>query len=240
MLGKFARDRAGRGVDQVVDALQGAGSDERGVGAVVGGHGQRLARPDLPPDVLDRVLGQHEDNGDRLGLGQNHQAGRARRLHVVAWIDQPEANPSGDRGDDVAIDEIELRSLDVRLVLLDGAFVLLDEELLVSDLLLGDAVLLAQSLVSGEVRLRLVEQALVVDERPFRQVERRLMGTRIDLGEKVALMDNLAFLEADFGQLPADLGLDGNRRQRGHGSQAGERIVDIPHDGLGCAYRLGF
>jgi hypothetical protein len=40
----------------------------------------------------------------------------------------------------VAIDEIEFRGLDVRLVLLDGAFVLLDDELLVSDL--GDAVLL--------------------------------------------------------------------------------------------------
>ena len=68
---------------------------------------------------------------------------------------------------------------------------------MVGDLLLGDAVLLAQFLVSGEVRLRLGEQALVVGERPFRLVERRLIGARIDLGEKVALLDDLAFLEAD-------------------------------------------
>ena len=52
-------------------------------------------------------------------------------------------------------------------------------------------------------------------------------------------MDDLAFLESDFGQLSADLGLDGDRRQRGHGSETRKRLIDIADDDLGCADRLG-
>ena len=59
-----------------------------------------------------------------------------------------------------------------------------------------------------------------MDEGAFRLIERRLIRARIDLSEKVALLDHLAFLEANFGQLPVDLGLNRDRRERGHGSQA--------------------
>ena len=135
----------------------------------------------------------------------------------------------------MAIDEIELGRLDRRLIHLDGAFVLLDEELLIGDLLLGDAVLFPQFLETREVRYRLIEHPLVVDEGALGLIERGLKRTRVDLGEKVVLVDDLAFLEPDFSQLAVDLGLDGDRRQGGHGSETGERFVDIADDGLGCA-----
>ena len=77
-------------------------------------------------------------------------------------------------------------------------------------------------------------------ELAFRMVKRRLIRARIDLGEKVALLDHLAFLEADFGQLPVDLGLNRDRRERGHGSQARKRLFNVADSDLGRANRLGF
>ena len=57
--------------------------------------------------------------------------------------------------------------------------------------------------------------------------ERDLIRTRVDLGEKIALLDHLAFLKRDFGQLAVDLRLDGHHRQRSHGAERGQRDRDV-------------
>ena len=45
-------------------------------------------------------------------------------------------------------------------------------------------------------------------ELALRKIERRLEGSRINLRQKVALVDELPFLEANFHQLPVNLGLN--------------------------------
>ena len=48
---------------------------------------------------------------------------------------------------------------------------------------------------------------MILGELALRLGERRLIGPRVDLGEEVALLDDLAFGEADLHQLAGDLGL---------------------------------
>jgi hypothetical protein len=63
---------------------------------------------------------------------------------MIARVDQPQANPSGDRRDDVGVGDIELGRLDLRLVGDDRRLVLGDQSPLVVDLLLGDRILLVE------------------------------------------------------------------------------------------------
>ncbi len=74
--------------------------------------------------------------------------------------------PPGDRRHDVAIDEVELVGFYRALILSHGAFVLLDQEFLVGDLLHGDRVLLAERLKPlPEIGFGLLQKALVVSFR---------------------------------------------------------------------------
>ena len=128
-------------------------------------------------------------------------------LHVVAGIDLAQADPPVDRRDDVAIGQVQLGAVDRALVGLHRARVLLHQEALVVDLLLGDRILPPQRLVALQVGLRLLQQPLVVRELALRLLQRHLVGPRVDLRQEVALLDHLAFLEADLGQLAVDLRL---------------------------------
>ena len=75
--------------------------------------------------------------------------------------------------------------------------------------------------------MRLGEQRMVLGELTLRLSERRLIGPRVDLGEEVALLDHLAFGEAQFHQHPGDLGADCHRLERRDGAQRieGDRHV---------------
>jgi hypothetical protein len=139
----------------------------------------------------------------------------------------------------VAIGEVELVVGDRSLIDLDGALVLLDQELLVGDLLLGDRVLRLQPLIAGEVASRLIEEPGVVGELALGLFERRLVGARVDLGQELTLLHHLAFLEPDAHQLAVDLG---HHRHGIEGCHGAERIEDHRHlaaggggdaDGLG-------
>ena len=132
----------------------------------------------------------------------------------------------------MTIGEVELGRLDIRLIFLNKALVLLNQKSLVDDLLLGDAVLAAQRLEPGEIRLGLLKKPGVVGELPFCQIKRRLEGSRIDLRQKVALVDELPFLEANLHQLPVNLGLNGDRGERRDSSEAHECLIDLAHADL--------
>lgn len=73
---------------------------------------------------------------------------------------------------------------------------------------MGNAVLTSQRHEPGEIRLGLFEKSGVMGELALRKIERRLEGSRINLRQKVALVDELPFLEANFHQLPVNLGLN--------------------------------
>ena len=64
-------------------------------------------------------------------------------------------------------------------------------------------------------------------ELALRKINRRLEGPRIDLDEKVAFVDKLAFLEADLHQLAIDLRLNRNGGERRNSSEACYRLIDL-------------
>ena len=103
--------------------------------------------------------------------------------------------------------------------------------ILVGDLLLGDRILLGELLIAGEVALGLAEQRRVLGQLPLRLRQRRLIGARIDLGEEVALLDDLALGEPDFLQVAGDLGADGHGLERRHRAEGvdGQRHVAERH-----------
>ena len=85
--------------------------------------------------------------------------------------------------------------------------------------LVRHGILRRQALVAGEIDLRALQQGLVARELSALLRERCFIGPRIDLGEQVAFLDLVAFLEDDANQIAADLGSDGDGGKRGDGPQ---------------------
>ncbi len=183
------------------------------------------------------VFRQGENDRDRLELGDDDNAVGIARLHVIAGIDLAQPDPPADRRDDVAVDEVELLGVDLRLIGLNGADILLHQRRLRVEDLPGDRVFRDQGAVARQIDLGILEQRLIFCQLPFGLLERDLVGTRIDLSEKIALVDDLAFLEGDFGQLAGDLGLDRHRRERGDRTEPAEHDRHIALADLGRADR---
>ena len=72
------------------------------------------------------------------------------------------------------------------------------------DLLLRDGILREQRAVALEVDLRVLEQRLILGHLAARLRQLDLEGTRVDLGEQVAGLDELAFAKGDAHELAVD------------------------------------
>ena len=208
------------------------------VGAVEGRDLQRRAGVDLRQDLRQVVLRDRKDHRDRLHLGDDGEPGGVAGLHVIARIDQAQADPAGDRRDDVAIDDVELLLIDLRLIELHRALVLLHDVDLILVLLPGDRILLGQFLIAREVDLRLRQHALVARQLALVLGLQKLVGPRVDLRQEVALLDRLSFGEGDFRELTVDLGLHGDRRDRRDGAERVDDDADIAGADRGRADRL--
>src|SRR6476661_4825599 len=75
-------------------------------------------------------------------------------------------------------------------------------------------------------------------QRSLRLLQRRLVWPRVDLCQEVALVDDLAFLEADFLQLPVDLCLYRHGIQRGHRPKLVQHDTNVAGIDRGKADRL--
>ena len=62
------------------------------------------------------VLGQREENRDRLHLRDHDETVRIGRVHHVSWIDEADTDAAGDRRLDVAVVDVESRLLNLRFV----------------------------------------------------------------------------------------------------------------------------
>jgi len=111
----------------------------------------------------------------------------------------------------VAIDEVQLLRIDLRLVDLDLAGVLLDEGRLRVELLRRDRVLRDELPVPREIELRIRQRRLILGELALRLFERGLIRPRVDLREEIALLDDLPFLKPNLLQLAGDLRLHRHR-----------------------------
>ena len=126
----------------------------------------------------------------------------------------------GNRRRHLRVDQLQLGVVDRGRVLLDRRLVLRDQRGLRIQLLFGHRVGLEQLLVALEVDLRVVEQRLVLRQRGLRRLELHLVRPRIDLGQHLARLDEVAFLKVDLHQLAVDARLDRHRVERGHVAEA--------------------
>src|SRR5215472_13990710 len=155
-------------------------------------------------------------------------------MHEVADIDQLRAEASIDRRTDIAIAEIELGRVDLCLIALYGGLQLRYQRPLVvialSRLITGpDELLIALQLELSPCQLRLV---LLFG--CLRLLQLRLIGTGIDLEQRVPGTDLLAFLEIDLDDLAVDPALDGDRVVRLDRADAVQKYGDILYgDGSG-------
>ena len=106
------------------------------------------------------------------------------------WV-QPDAAGNG-RGD-ARVDELQPRILEQALVELHNAFVLTHERDLRVELLAWNRILREQGSIAFEVNARIGKQGLIAHHLPFVLRDLRLVLTRVDLREQLALFDDLAF-----------------------------------------------
>ena len=126
----------------------------------------------------------------------------------VARVDQPQADPAADRRGDVAVRDLQLGIVDLGLVGLDRAFALPDQGQLSVELLLGDRLGTDQRVVAIQVELGDLEPGLIADQVAFGLLLHHVVGPRVDLGQQVALFDELPFGEIDLHQFTVDANLE--------------------------------
>ena len=156
-------------------------------------------------------------------MGDHDDAVGIAGLNIIAGIDLAQPDAAGDRRDDAAIGQVELLGVDLRLIGFDRRLVLRDQRNLRVTGLLGDRVLRDQGVVALQIHLRVLQQRLIFGQLGLGLFERHLVGARVDLGEKIALVDHLAFLEGDLHQITADLRFYRDHRERGDGAELAQR-----------------
>ena len=115
-----------------------------------------------------------------------------------------------DRGADGRIVELRPRGVDRRGVGGDRGGQLQHHGVLRVQLLLGGEVLLGERGEASEIELRVGEIGLVLRFLGDGLVERGLKRSGVDLGQKIALLDHLAFVKADLHDLAVDTGAHEN------------------------------
>jgi hypothetical protein len=197
---------ARRLIDLIVDGDDGAAGQPRGASAIEGVHGQRRTGTDARQHGAESVLRQAEHDRDRFNLRDDHEAGAGTCADDVAGVDQPETDASADRSRDPRIGQVQAGAVDGCLVDLQRGSELCDRRGLRIHVLSGDRVFAEQRLVAREVHPRVRELRLIARQLPLRLLELHLEGSRIDLGQEVAPVDELAFAEQDPHELSVHAG----------------------------------
>src|SRR5882724_5187007 len=140
----------------------------------------------------------------------------------VPWIDQTKTHASGDRGRDVAVGDIHRRGIDLALVEFDRAFVLTDQSSLLVQYLFGDRILIPENFVAVQIDARLSQERLVAGPLSLRLQQCRLKRAHVDLGERVAFMDDLTFVIEHLHQLPIHAGMDSDSIKWGDCTEPGQ------------------
>jgi len=123
---------------------------------------------------------------------------------------------------------LEFGVVNLRLIRLDRAFELAHLRLLRIDLLARYHSLFEQQLIALVVDLDVFELRLVFRELAFGLFELYLERTRIDLDERVTLVDVLAFGEVDFDDLAVYAAPDGDGVERRDIAQTFEVNRQVP------------
>ena len=155
---------------------------------------------------VEGLLRQRKADEDRLELGDRNQRGIVVGVHEVALVDEAGAQPPVDRRADVGVAEIELGGVDLRLVALDCGLQLGDQRGLLVIALPGLVARAEELGIALEIELGAGQLGLVLLLGRLGLLQRRLVGPRIDLKQRLAFLDLLAFPEIDFDDLAVDPG----------------------------------
>src|SRR5882672_983586 len=223
----FQLDRPRGRIDLVVDGEQLSGGEPIFLLAVVGLDGKGHPGTQALEHLGQAVLRDGEHHGDRLELGDDDQAVGVARPDDVARIDEAQAQAAPDRRSDGGVDELQLRIVDLALVEFHRALVLAHQRLLGVDLLLGDRILRVQAAVALDVDARVREQRLVARHLALGLGELRLISPRIDGGEHVPRLHDLAFGEGDPDELAVDPASHRHRPERRYAAQSIQVDVDV-------------
>ncbi len=144
------------------------------------------------------VLGQREDQRDRLDLRDVDQADGIARLNDVSFVDLPDTGHAVDRRGKAGVGQINLRGFNQSLIRFDNGLELVHLRLLrVHQLARGEA-LRQKRRVTVQVCLGIDELRLVAIAGGGHLVDLCLIRSRIDLRQQIALFDLLALGEGDL------------------------------------------
>src|SRR5579862_3790101 len=178
--------RSGGLIDLVIEGQKLAGCELLGIVAIPSLNRQVRPAAHLLNDLGNIVFRNRKDHRDRLQLRDHGDTGGIGGLHDVAQIDQAQANTSGNRRGDVAIDDVEFRARNRAFVGFDRTPRLFEHRLLIVEILLRDDSLRNQDPVAFIGDLRVIEGPLVFHQLTLRLYQRDLVGTRIDFHQRVA------------------------------------------------------
>ena len=150
-------------------------------------------------------------------LGDDHHAVLIVGVHDVARVHEPQAGAAADRRGDARIGELQAGVVDRRLVGLDRSLELAEPGGLVVELLLRDDSLGTQLPVARQRQPGVLELRAVARQLPLGLLELHLERPRVDLGEEVALVNELALPEGHVDELAVDPAL------HRHGVEGGDR-----------------
>ena len=220
--------RAGGGIDLVVDALQRAGVDDGD--PVIAEHiDQQCALAGGGVDSHDLLLRQAELHRDRLQLGNDNKTGYVGRVNDVALVDLAQAGAAGQWRNDLGVAKHRLHVVDRGLIGFYKGFRLRHHGLLRIGLLLGAGVGCGELLIAREVEPLVGQLRLILRLLGDRLIVLRLIDHGIDFAEHVAFLDVLAFDEVDRDQLAVDLGAHDHIVQRAHRADAIEIDRHVLH-----------
>ena len=186
-------------------------------------------------------LGHGEHRVDGLDLGDGDDAVGIRRVDHIAPVGLAQAQPARNGRRDARVAQLQLGRIGLGLVGGHRALVLAHQRSLGIDLLAGNGILGLQLLVALQVQLGVLEQRLVALQRALDLVEAGLEAARIDLGQQLAGLDLVAFLEMQAQQLARHLGAHHGRGARVHGADGADQHAHVAplHHAHGHRLRLG-
>ncbi len=121
---------------------------------------------------------------------------------MFPWSTRRNPRAAREGGLDIGVVELGLGVFDGRVIGGELSRQLRHQRSLRIELLLGCEIAFGQRLVAVEVTLRVFDVRLILLLLGLRLIESRLEGARVDLGEEVAGMDDLTFVEMEFDDLP--------------------------------------
>ena len=180
----------------------------------------------------DVRLGYTEDDGERLQLRDDDEAGRVGGRDDVADVHRTEADDTRDGSGDLRVFQLETGVGDGTLVDLDRAFELGHLGAGGIELLTRDG--LGGVLVTLEVEFGIGERGAITGELAFGLGQRNIERTRVDVGERIPGLHGLAFGEIKLHQLAADARTYGDGVQGLDGAERRDADLDVARsDGRG-------